>query len=198
MNITQILSALDNQRPLPRPSATASNTATSQALSNELTDNEHERKVREAPNPSANAFAIVQTFETTQEEEAAATLLGMKESISSSASANSRVSYSKSWSATNSEVSVEEAAIALLSMKRTTSSSSSSIDNRVVSASNKSPARSPQESSSRISKPSSNPKIRRKVPCGRELNGLKDFLPLPRNADLGLKSERRGRKTWNK
>ena len=203
MNITQILSALDNQRPLPRPSATPSNTATSQALSNkqsELTDNGHERKVCEAPKSSANAFAIVQNFETTQEEEAAATLLDMKESISS-ACANSQVSYSKSLSATNAEMGADEAAIALLSMKRTTSSScfssSSLMDNRVDSSSNKSSARSLRESSSRISKPSSNPKIRRKVPCGRELKGLKDFLPLPRNADLGLKRERGGRKTWN-
>ena len=190
MNITQILSALDNQRPLPRPSATPSNTATSQTLSNkqsELTGIEHERKVREAPQSSANAFAVGQDFEMT-EEEAAATLLDMKHAIWPSSPSESQVSSSSTLSSESAEI--EEAAMALLSMKSSTSSS-------CTSSSNKASARTPRESSARISKPSSNPKSRRKAPGGRELNGLKDFLPLPENSGQGSKQTRKERRTWN-
>lgn len=199
MGISQVLSALDLERPLPRPSATPSNTSTSQALSNkqsELTDTEHE-EVREAPEWSANAFAIGQDFEMT-EEEAAATLVDMKEAASCSSSADSQLSRYSHPSSKNAGMSVEQAAITLLSMKKnTSSSSSSSVDSRVLSSSYNTSARSPRESSSRISKPSSNPKNRTRAPGGRELNGLKDFLPLPRNAGLESKQARRERKTWN-
>ena len=200
MNITQILSALDNQRPLPRPSATESNTATSQALSNmqsEPRNTEQERKVREAPNSSANAFTAGQDFEMTEEEEAAATLLEMKNAIWPPSPSESLVS-SSTLSSESAEI--EEAAMALLSMKSSTSSSrtsSSLVDSRVTSSSNKPSARGPRESSARISKPSSNPNSRRKVAGGRELNGLKDFLPLPENSGLGSKQARKERRTWN-